>query len=95
MKTDGLCFLGTAGDPVPLCKGWLRASLRAINTSHPNQRDYLPYREYRSTDVALVEPDTPYDLLVEIWPTACVISPGGKIIFEVCHSPPPSLVGTS
>ncbi|WWD19961.1 hypothetical protein CI109_104434 [Kwoniella shandongensis] len=76
-------YTGTAGDPVPLAKGWLRASMRAINSASPKHREWLPYREYRSTDVQLVVPDTKYGLLVEIWPTACVVEAGGKIVLEV------------
>nr|XP_018258888.1 uncharacterized protein I303_08428 [Kwoniella dejecticola CBS 10117]OBR81046.1 hypothetical protein I303_08428 [Kwoniella dejecticola CBS 10117] len=76
-------YTGTAGDPVPLAKGWLRASMRAVNESSPKHREWLPYREYRSVDVQSVEPNTRYDLLVEIWPTACVIEAGGKIVLEV------------
>lgn len=76
-------YTGTAGDPVPLAKGWLRGSLRAINEASPVHKEYLPYREYRSTDVSYLEPETKYELLVEIWPTACVIDKGGKLVFEV------------
>lgn len=76
-------YTGTAGDPVPLAKGWLRASLRAINTESPKHRDWLPYREYRSTDVDYLKPKTKYALLVEIWPTSVVVDAGGKIVLEV------------
>lgn len=74
---------GTAGDPVPLVKGWLRASLRAIDESSPRNRAYLPYRGYRSTDVSYLEPLTPYSLLVEIWPTCVVVDKGASIVLEV------------
>ncbi|GFZ47209.1 hypothetical protein JCM24511_04952 [Saitozyma sp. JCM 24511] len=76
-------YTGTAGDPVPLTKGWLRGSLRAVNGSSPRHREWLPYREYRSTDVDYLQPGQRYELLVEIWPTACVVEAGGKIVFEV------------
>ncbi|GHJ83654.1 hypothetical protein NliqN6_0056 [Naganishia liquefaciens] len=76
-------YTGTAGDPVPLAKGWLRASLRAINESDPRHREWLPRRDYESKDVAYLEPEQKYDLLVEIWPTQVVVSPGGKIVLEV------------
>lgn len=74
---------GTAGDNVPLCKGFLRASLRKIDTSNPRHRDYLPYRRYSSEDEELLEADKPYDLLVEVWPTSVVVSKGGRLVFEV------------
>ncbi|BGP09035.1 hypothetical protein JCM10049v2_004890 [Rhodotorula toruloides] len=76
-------YTGTAGDPVPLVKGWLRASLRKIDETSPRHRAYLPHRNYLSTDVSYLEPNTPYDCLVEIWPTAVVVSPGSSIVFEV------------
>ncbi|KAG7532083.1 hypothetical protein FFLO_03891 [Filobasidium floriforme] len=76
-------YTGTAGDPVPLCKGWLRASVRKINEQSPRHRDWLPHRDYLSTEVDYLKPDVVYVLVVEIWPTACIVAPGGKIIAEV------------
>ncbi|KAM0793769.1 hypothetical protein ACM66B_001187 [Microbotryomycetes sp. NB124-2] len=76
-------YTGTAGDPVPLCKGWLRASLRKIDETSPRHRSWFPHRNYLSTDVDYLEPETLYDLLVEIWPTACVVDAGNSIVFEV------------
>ncbi|KAJ5673035.1 alpha/beta-hydrolase [Penicillium longicatenatum] len=76
-------YTGTAGDPVPLCKGWLRASLRKIKTKHPRHRSWLPHRDYFSTDVQPVIPGEIYPVDVEIWPTNVVVEKGGKIILEV------------
>lgn len=76
-------YTGTAGDAVPLTKGWLRASLRKTNENHPRNKEWLPYREYLSTDVQEVKADTIYDVDVEVWPTNVVVAKGGKIIFEV------------
>lgn len=76
-------YTGTAGDPVPLTKGWLRASLRKIADSHPRNLPYQPYREYRSIDAQEVKPDTSYALDVEVWPTNVVVAKGGKIVLEV------------
>jgi hypothetical protein len=76
-------YTGTASDPVPLCKGWLRASLRAVNEADPCHPDWLPRRDYKSTEVSFLEPDTVYSLLVELWPTAVKVSPCGSIVFEV------------
>jgi len=76
-------YTGTAGDPVPLTKGWLRASLRKIASEHPRNSPYQPYREYRSTDVQEVKPDTVYAVDVEIWPTNVVAEKGGRIVLEV------------
>lgn len=76
-------YTGTAGDPVPLAKGWLRASLRKLAADHPRHQSYQPYREYRSTDVQSVAADTPYAIDVEVWPTNVVAEKGGRIVFEV------------
>ena len=63
--------------------GWLRASVRKIDESSPRHRSWFPHRNYLSTDVSYLEPDTLYDMLVEIWPTACVVEAGNSIVFEV------------
>lgn len=76
-------YTGTAGDPVPLTKGWLRASLRKVNDQHPRHKEWLPYREYRSTDVQEVKADTVYEVDVEVWPTNVVVEKGGKLVLEV------------
>ena len=76
-------YTGTAGDPVPLTKGWLRMSLRKVEDQHPMHKEWLPHREYRSTDVQEVKADTVYEADVEVWPTNVVVEKGGKLIFEV------------
>jgi putative CocE/NonD family hydrolase len=76
-------YTGTAGNPVPLCKGWLRTSLRKVNKEHINHREWLPHRDYFSTDVLPVIPGEVYPVDVEIWPTNVVLSPGSKLVFEV------------
>ncbi|KAH8691272.1 Alpha/Beta hydrolase protein [Talaromyces proteolyticus] len=76
-------YTGTAGDPVPVTKGWLRCSLRKIKSEHPNHRPYLPHRDYFSTDVQPLVPDTVYPVVVEIWPTNVVVSPGNSLVFEI------------
>lgn len=76
-------YTGTAGDPVPLCKGWLRVSLRKVNKEHPRNRPWLPHRDYFSTDVQPVIPGEIYPVDVEVWPTNVVVGKGGKIILEV------------
>src|SRR6202008_1271435 len=74
---------GTAGDPVPLAKGWLRVSLRKIDEGNPKNRSYLPYRRYYKEDAQEVKPDTIYAADVEIWPTNVIAEKGGKLVFEV------------
>lgn len=76
-------YTGTAGDPVPLCKGWLRVSLRKVHEDHPQHRPWLPYREYFSTDVQAVDPGAVYGVDVEVWPTNVVVGRGGRLVFEV------------
>ncbi|KAF2158255.1 X-Pro dipeptidyl-peptidase protein [Myriangium duriaei CBS 260.36] len=76
-------YTGTAGDGVPLCKGWLRVSNRRINSDHPRHRPWLPYRDYFSTSVLPVLPGEVYPVDVEIWPTNVVLEPGAKLIFEL------------
>ncbi|KAK3117132.1 hypothetical protein LTR53_001789 [Teratosphaeriaceae sp. CCFEE 6253] len=76
-------YTGTAGDPVPLTKGWLRVSLRKVEAQDPRHREWLPHREYRSTDVQDVKPDTVYEVDVEVWPTNVVVAAGGKLVLEV------------
>ncbi|KAI0490642.1 X-Pro dipeptidyl-peptidase C-terminal non-catalytic domain-containing protein [Xylaria cf. heliscus] len=76
-------YTGTAGDPVPICKGWLRVSLRRTHDENPMHRPWLPHREYLSTDVQEVKPGEVYGVDVEMWPTNVVVEKGNKIVFEV------------
>ncbi|KAF3770722.1 hypothetical protein M406DRAFT_59624 [Cryphonectria parasitica EP155] len=76
-------YTGTAGDPVPLCKGWLRVSLAKVHSEHPNHKSWLPHREYLSTDVQPVETSQTYEVDVEIWPTNVIVDKGSMLVFEV------------
>jgi predicted acyl esterase len=76
-------YTGTAGDPVPLCKGWLRVSMRKVDEQNSRNRPWLPHRNYYSTDVQPVLPGEVYPVDIEIWPTNVVVEKGGKIILEV------------
>ena len=76
-------YTGAAGDAVPLTKGWLRLSLRKVDESHPRHRQYLPRRNYLSTDVLSVKPGTVYPVDIEIWPTNVVLEKGASLLFEV------------
>lgn len=78
-----ILYTGSAGGGVPLCKGWLRVSLRKINREHPRNRPWLPQRDYLSIDVQPVIPGEAYKVLVELWPTNVVVEKGGKIVFEI------------
>jgi predicted acyl esterase len=76
-------YTGTAGDPVPLTKGWLRASLRKVDREHAKHRAWLPYREYGSGDVLPVVAGEVYEVDVEVWPTNVVVEEGGRVVLEV------------
>lgn len=76
-------YTGTAGDPVPLCKGYLRLSNRKVHEDHSWHKSYLPYRSYFKEDVQTVEPKKVYDVIVEVWPTNVVLEKGDKLVFEV------------
>ncbi|XEV05179.1 hypothetical protein FSHL1_010466 [Fusarium sambucinum] len=76
-------YTGTAGDPVPVTKGWLRVSLRKVDQEHPKHRDWLPHRNYTSKDVLPVIQGEVYAVDVEVWPTNVVVDKGGKLVFEV------------
>lgn len=80
---EEIFYTGTAGDPVPLCKGWLRTSLRKVHDDHPGHKAWLPHREYLSTDVQPVKTGEVYEVDVEIWPTNVVVEKGSKLVFEV------------
>jgi predicted acyl esterase len=76
-------YTGTAGDPVPLTKGWLRVSLREVNACHLKHGTWLPHRDYTSRNVLPVIQGEIYAVDVEIWPTNVVVDKGGKLVFEV------------
>jgi predicted acyl esterase len=76
-------YTGTAGDGVPLTKGWLRASLQKVHEENPKNRPYLPHREYLSSGVQPIVAEQVYGVDVEIWPTNVVVEKGGHLIFEV------------
>ncbi|KAL4881891.1 Alpha/Beta hydrolase protein [Aspergillus karnatakaensis] len=80
---EQIFYTGLMGDPAPLCKGWLRVSLRKINKEHPHHRDYLPHRDYFAGDVLPVIPGEVYPVYIEIWPTNVVVQPGERIVLEV------------
>lgn len=76
-------YTGTAGDPVPLCKGWLRVSNRKVHDEDPNHKTWLPHREYLSADVQPVKSTEKYAVDIEIWPTNVIVGKGSKLVFEV------------
>ncbi|KAK4556987.1 hypothetical protein LTR86_005968 [Recurvomyces mirabilis] len=78
-----ILYTGTVGDPVPITKGWLRCSLRAVKTTSPKHTFWHPHREYCSGDYAPLVAGKVYEVDVEIWPTNVVMQPGDRLILEV------------
>ncbi|OLN95420.1 Fumarylacetoacetase 4 [Colletotrichum chlorophyti] len=76
-------YTGTAGDPVPVVKGWLRASNRKVHDEHPKHKPWLPHREYLSSDVQPVKAGEVYCVDIEVWPTNVIVDKGGKLVFEI------------
>lgn len=73
-------YTGTAGDPAPLCKGWLRVSHRKLAEGSTS---WLLQRSYKKSDVQEVKADELYDVDVELWPTNVVVEEGGRLVLEV------------
>ncbi|KAH7133840.1 Alpha/Beta hydrolase protein [Dactylonectria macrodidyma] len=76
-------YTGTMGDPVPIVKGWLRVSLRKVDADNEFHKDFIPYRNYYSSDVQPVEENQKYEVDVEIWPTNVVLEPQETLVLEI------------
>ena len=71
--------LGQQSQPVPVAKGWLRASHRKLDPALS-----LPYRPYHAhTERAVLESGTPVRVDVEIWPTSMVFKKGHRIRLDI------------
>ncbi len=71
--------LGQQSQPVPVAKGWLRASHRKLDPALS-----LPYRPYHAhTEREILEPGTPVRVDVEIWPTSMVFKKGHRISLDI------------
>ncbi|KAM0241488.1 hypothetical protein ACHAP5_007527 [Fusarium lateritium] len=82
-KGEEVFYTGTMGDPVPIVKGWQRVSLRKVDTSNALHQQYLPYRNYFSTDIQPVEENQKYEVDVEVWPTNVVLESGETLVLEI------------
>jgi putative CocE/NonD family hydrolase len=70
---------GQQGQPVPVAKGWLRASHRRLDPELT-----LPYRPYHShTQRDPLTPGEPVRVEVEIWPTSMVFAQGHRIRLDI------------
>jgi putative CocE/NonD family hydrolase len=71
--------LGQQSQPVPVAKGWLRASHRKLDPELS-----LPYRPYHVHDERQwLEPGVPVRLDVEIWATSMVFRKGHRIRLDI------------
>lgn len=71
-------FIG-ASEPVPVSRGWLRASHRRIDPERST-----PYRPYHShTDIDKLAPGEVYEVEVEIWPTSIVFPKGYRLVLTM------------
>lgn len=70
---------GQQGSPVPVAKGWLRASHRELDPEKT-----LPYRPYhKHTRRLYLKPGEIVKVDVEIWPTSMVFKKGHRIRLDV------------
>lgn len=71
--------VGQAGQPVPVTKGWLRASHRKLDPARS-----LPYRPFHShTKRDWLEPGVPVECHVEVWPTCMVFRKGHRLRLDI------------
>jgi predicted acyl esterase len=71
--------VGQHGQPVPLTKGWLRASHRKLD---PDKS--LPYRPYHAHNERWwLEPGKPVECQIEIWPTSIVLKKGHRLRVDI------------
>jgi len=71
--------IGQQGQPVPVTKGWLRASHRALDEKHS-----LPYRPYHSHERReWLQRGEAVRLDIEIWPTCMVFGKGHRIRLDL------------
>ncbi len=71
--------MGQQGQPVPVAKGWLRASHRRLDTERS-----LPFRPYHChSERQWLTPNEPVQVQVEIWPTCMVFAPGHRLRIDI------------
>jgi hypothetical protein len=71
--------VGQHGQPVPLTKGWLRASHRKLDPERA--RPYRPYHAHNER--WWLTPNEPVECQVEIWPTCIVLRKGHKLRLDI------------
>jgi hypothetical protein len=71
--------VGQHGQPVPLTKGWLRASHRKLDPEKS-----LPYRPFHlHNERWWLKPNEPVECQIEIWPTSIVLGKGHKLRVDI------------
>ncbi|HKU71081.1 MAG TPA: CocE/NonD family hydrolase [Burkholderiales bacterium] len=71
--------VGQHGQPVPLTKGWLRASHRKTDP-----KKSLPYRPFHAHNERWwLENNQPVEMQIEVWPTCIVLKKGHKLRVDV------------
>ena len=71
--------LGQQGQPIPVAKGWLRASHRELD-----ENLWLPFRPYHAHRTrSWLKAREPVRMEVEIWPTSMVFKLGHRIRLDV------------
>jgi len=71
--------VGQHGQPVPLTKGWLRASHRKLDPERA--RPYRPYHAHNER--WWLTPNEPVECQVEVWPTCIVLRKGHKLRLDI------------
>jgi predicted acyl esterase len=71
--------MGQQGQPVPVAKGWLRASHREIDPSR--SLPYRPFHTHRKRQ--LLTPGEPVEVIVEVWPTSMVFAKGHRLRLDI------------
>ena len=72
-------FAGAIDPHTPVAQGWLRASHRKLDETLSR-----PYRPYHTHDgVQRLQPGSPVDLAIEIWPTSIVVPRGYRIALSI------------
>ncbi len=87
-----ICFgVDAAGNPIPVVRGWLRASHQKLNSSDPLNSPHLTIHSHRSADVQIISPGKKYVLDIEFWPTTVIIAKGGRLQVEVAGNDDPEV----
>jgi predicted acyl esterase len=71
--------VGQHGQPIPVTKGYLRASHRKLDKARS-----LPYRPYHAHDErGWLKPNEPVECQIEIWPTCMVFRRGHQLRLDI------------